>query len=141
MADLQRRKDELIRSRHALLECQEKIYQFHLDQVDRRARNHHDFTQKHRRYWTEIREKRDEVGAEIERAEQELAELLKQEVDGEAETVQKEAERQEEEETQSDQDQEEKADEAASKTVLPEENGEEGRDGAEEAELEAAETV
>lgn len=132
MADLQRRKDELIRSRHALLECQEKIYQFHLDQVDRRARNHQDFTQKHRRYWAEIRDRRDEVGVEIERAEQELAELLKQNVDDEAEAAPKEAERhQEGEEKGSDQDQEEKVNEAASKTVLPEEHGEEGRAEAE----------
>lgn len=93
MADLLRRKDELIRSRHALLGSQSIIYEFHLDQVARRAQNHSKFVNNHRRYFTEIREKKDDIDKELVQAEQELEDLMNQNIEEKLEEAVREQER------------------------------------------------
>lgn len=81
VSDLQSRKDELIRSRHSVLDAQAKIYKFHVDQVDRKARNHMSFTQRHQSTWNDLSEKKDTLEKDIIAAEQELLDLLGQNVE------------------------------------------------------------
>lgn len=85
-SDLQRRKDELIRHRHGLRQCQKKIFDFHLEQIDKRARNHDKFVSRHQAHWKEMKEQRDSMLEEALKAEQELKDLLqkKEEDDEEA---------------------------------------------------------
>lgn len=76
LADLQRRKDELIKQRYALRQSQKKIYDFHLEQCEKRARNFETFTRQHREHWKEMQGKRDTLVEEARNAELELKELL-----------------------------------------------------------------
>lgn len=54
-SDLQRRKDELIRQRHGLRQSQRKIYDFHLEQIEKRARNYDTFVSKHQAHWKDAK--------------------------------------------------------------------------------------
>ena len=79
--DLQRRKDELIRHRHGLRQCQKKIYDFHLEQIEKRARNFDSFVSRHQGHYKEMKEQRDAIVEEARKAEQELKDLLSKEED------------------------------------------------------------
>jgi len=74
--DLQKRKDELIRQRHGLRQCQKKIFDFHMEQVDKRAKNFDTFVKSHRTHWQEMKDKREAITDEIRNAEEELKAML-----------------------------------------------------------------
>lgn len=57
-------------------QSQKKIYDFHLEQCEKRARNFETFTRQHREHWKEMQGKRDTLVEEARDAERELKELL-----------------------------------------------------------------
>lgn len=74
--EMRRRKDDLIRHRYGLRQCQKKIFEFHIDQIEKRARNFDKFVSTHQTHWKDMQAARNSIIEETRKVECELKDML-----------------------------------------------------------------